>query len=351
MSRKQCPLPPGVHRIKSRGRYYYYYQPGRGTKSAGPRTRLRGTPETADFWQHLTELGLTVEDPTSHPPGSFADLIEKYLQSPDFHELSPSTRKEYRRHIDLIGKMWGPLRVRDLRPRHVLELRDSLSGKKATANHLLRVLSRLISWGIPREFCETNPCRHVPKYRTGPGYEPWSWEDIDHFRRHARPDMWHAAALALYTGQRQSDCLKMKWSDIRQGVLSVRQSKTGKQVWLPIHTRLAEILDKMPRRSIYILTNSHGQPWQTGFQASWRKHLARPEMRVLKEKGLVFHGLRKSAVVFLLEAGCTDAEVSAITGQTRQMVEHYAAKIRQQNLAVEAILKWEERGTKESRKT
>jgi len=28
--------------------------------------------------------------------------------------------------------------------------------------------------------------------------------------------------------------------------------------------------------------------------------------------------------VTLLEAGCTDAEVSAITGQTRQMVEHYA---------------------------
>jgi hypothetical protein len=43
-------------------------------------------------------------------------------------------------------------------------------------------------------------------------------------------------------------------------------------------------------------------------------------------RGLVFHGLRKSAVVFLLETGCTDAEVSAITGQSRQMAEHYRRK-------------------------
>lgn len=38
------------------------------------------------------------------------------------------------------------------------------------------------------------------------------------------------------------------------------------------------------------------------------------------------HGLRKNAVNALLEAGCTIAEVSAITGQTHQVVEHYAAK-------------------------
>jgi transposase len=52
-------------------------------------------------------------------------------------------------------------------------------------------------------------------------------------------------------------------------------------------------------------------------------------------------GLRKSAVVFLLEAGCTDAEVAAITGQSREMVEHYARQVNQKRLAAAAILKWE----------
>jgi hypothetical protein len=56
---------------------------------------------------------------------------------------------------------------------------------------------------------------------------------------------------------------------------------------------------------------------------------------------LVFHGLRKSAVVFLLKAGCMDAEVSAITGQSRQMVEHYARQVNQEKLAAAALLEWE----------
>ena len=47
------------------------------------------------------------------------------------------------------------------------------------------------------------------------------------------------------------------------------------------------------------------------------------------------------AVVMLLEAGCTDAEVSAITGQSRDMVAHYSIMVNQRKLARAAILKWE----------
>lgn len=78
-----------------------------------------------------------------------------------------------------------------------------------------------------------------------------------------------------------------------------------------------------------------------GFKTSWASELNRLEMMRLREKKRVFHGLRKSAVVFLLEAGCTDAEVSAITGQSRQMVEHYARQVNQRKLAAAAVLKWE----------
>jgi hypothetical protein len=67
--------------------------------------------------------------------------------------------------------------------------------------------------------------------------------------------------------------------------------------------------------------------------------MKREPFRELRERELVFHGLRKPAVVFLLEAGCTDAEVSAITGQSRQMVEHHARQVNQKKLAAAAVLK------------
>ena len=43
----------------------------------------------------------------------------------------------------------------------------------------------------------------------------------------------------------------------------------------------------------------------------------------------------------LLEAGCTDAEVAAITGQSRDMIVHYSMMVNQRKLARSAILKWE----------
>src|SRR5271166_4458305 len=96
---------------------------------------------------------------------------------------------------------------------------------------------------------------------------------------------------------------------------------------------------------ILAFTSSLGCPWTSdGFRTSWGKELDREIMSPLRQAGLVFHGLRKSAVVFLLEAGCTDAEVSAITGQSRQMVEHYAKQVNQNKLAAAAVLKWERAG-------
>jgi integrase len=195
----------------------------------------------------------------------------------------------------------------------------------------------------------------VPKLKIGDGWAPWPWDAIEHFRRLARPDLWEAAALALYTGQRLSDVLVMGWSDIEGRLISVVQSKTGKGLWIPIHRELKQVLTAIEvreneksenvvalRLSGMILTNSRDRAWtRDGFKASWQEELNRPEMVALRERRLVFHGLRKSAVVFLLEAGCTDAETAAITGQSRDMVEHYAKQVNQKRLAAAAILQWE----------
>src|SRR5690606_3768917 len=116
-----------------------------------------------------------------------------------------------------------------------------------------------------------------------------------------------------------------------------------------IHQDLAEILDDVRHEqmasgisSTTVLTNTRGLPWtRDGFKASWQAEMNRPEFKVLRERRRVFHGLRKSAVVFLLEAGCTDAEAASVTGQSREMIEHYARQVNQRKLAAAAILRWE----------
>ena len=49
----------------------------------------------------------------------------------------------------------------------------------------------------------------------------------------------------------------------------------------------------------------------------------------------------KSAVCAMLEAGCTDAMVRQVTGQSQEMVEFYSRLVNQEKLAAAAILKWD----------
>jgi len=192
-----------------------------------------------------------------------------------------------------------------------------------------------------------NPCLGVLglKLKGGKPYEPWPWSMIELVREVAPARLWEAAALALYTGQRRGDVLSMRWSDIESDQIQVEQSKTGKRLWVPVHKDLRSILKELPRTGEFVLRNDHGAPWtESAFKSAWRRLMDDERLGYIKTRRLVFHGLRKSAVVMLLEAGCTDAEVAAITGQSRDMVEHYALAVNQRRLAAAAILKWEGAG-------
>jgi integrase len=333
-------LPPHVNAVTVKGREYFYAHPGRGTARAQKPVRLPNDPGSPDFW--LAYRRAMSEPEPRHSARSVAALIEAYAASPEWLELSKGTRTNWALFHRRIETAWGRLDVAGIRPKHVPALRDRYADRPAAANNLMRALSSLLAWSVPRGWRPDNPCREVRKLKGGEAYAPWPWDAIEHFRSVARTDLWHAAALALYTGQRQSDVLDMRWPSIEAGMIRLTQRKTGKELWIPIHRDLARILSAIPRRCLHILVNSRGQPWTPGgFGVAWRDEMLRPEMQQVREARLVFHGLRKSAVVMLLEAGATEAEVQAITGQSREMVTHYSRQVNQRRLAASAILKWE----------
>jgi integrase len=328
-----------VRRVVARGKPYVYFQRGRSTARAGKPIRLPDDVDSAEFWAaYAAAANLPLPQPR---PNAVGLLIDAYQQSPEWKDLADKTREEWTRYLDRVRQRWGHLEVRGIEPKHVLALRDTYASTPASANNLLRALSSMLSWSVPRGWRTDNPCDHVKKLKGGEGYAPWSRREIAHFGKHARSDLWHSAALALYTGQRQGDVVVMRRSSIRDGEIEVVQHKTGKRVWIPLHPDLKAILAEMPKRSVFLLTNSVGTPWtQDGFRASWQAEMDRRIFKPLRRRRRVFHGLRKSAVVFLLEAGCTDAQVAAITGQSRQMIEHYARQVNQRKLARAAVLKW-----------
>ena len=90
---------------------------------------------------------------------------------------------------------------------------------------------RVLGWSVPRGYRSDNPCAHVKMIKGGEAYDAWTWEQITYFHENVtKPELWWAAALALYTGQRQGDCLAMRWLAVKGDMVSVTQQKTGKSL-------------------------------------------------------------------------------------------------------------------------
>ncbi|MEM9356502.1 MAG: tyrosine-type recombinase/integrase [Pseudomonadota bacterium] len=343
MGKISIDLPPHVNGFKSKGKTYYYYMPGRGTRTRGKRQRIFGEPSDPEWWEQYQRLSGTPERRTN--PNSFDELITAWQGSQKWRELAESTRIEWRRHCRRISNRCGPLEVRGVEPKHVLALQEKFASTPADANNTLKCLSSMLSWSVPRGWRTDNPCREIEKLKIGEGYDPWPWDAVERAEKELLPHLWQAAALAVYTGQRQSDVLLMERTAINDGMIWVCQEKTGKELLIPIHHKLAEVLDTIHHDADTILANTRGESWSrgkdgkfSGFKSAWRK--AKPAF--LKDAGLVYHGLRKTAVVTLLEVGCTDAQVAAITGQSREMIVHYAKKVSQVKLARAAMALWNE---------
>ena len=118
--------------------------------------------------------------------------------------------------------------------------------------------------------------------------------------------------LALWTGQRQGDLLRLPWSATTARTSGCGSRKTGKPVVILVGAPLKAALDAAPKRSPIILTNSEGKPWTSdGFRASWRQG-----MRGRGRRGVTFHDLRGTAVTRLALVGATEAEIATITGHS-----------------------------------
>jgi len=223
-----------------------------------------------------------------------------------------------------------------------LDWRDELALKsKRQADYAWQVLKLVLNWAKDRGKITVNPCEGGGRVYHGTRVDfVWSVEDEAAFLEHAPAQLHLPLLLALWTGQRQGDLLRLPWSAYDGTHIRLRQSKTGARVVIPIAKPLKAALDAAPRRSPIILTNKAGRPWTSGgFRASWR--ISCDAAAII---GITFNDLRGTAVTRLALVGCTEAEIATFTGHSLRDVRsildaHYLH--RDVELARNAITKLE----------
>lgn len=267
--------------------------------------------------------------------GSMAQLVFRYRTTPEYRRLAPTTKATRDQYLAMIENKHGDKPFAALTKGKVKQLRNEMADTPGAANNFVAVLSVLFKCAIDLEMVAVNPCTGVERLRIGE-HQPWPARDIERVMNAADPMIRLAVAVHLYTGQRISDVCRMKWSDVEDGVIRVRQQKTGKEIWVPIHSRLKDELALVPRHLTWLVYNQQGRQMKPGrlrerLNVIWRRLGIRHR----------WHGLRKNAVNYMLEAGCSTAEVAGITGQSLQVVEHYAKGRDVKALARSAMKKWE----------
>lgn len=321
-----------VNVIRSKGRTYYYH------RITGARLNPRGD-ETAEQIALNALNQSTTTGRNDWSPDMLGDLIVRFQDSPEFKELAEKTRKDYRRYMDWLRLNFGDVLIEQIDRAFVLEIRDSFQDTPRTANYYVSVLSRLFSFAIDRGLANTNPASAIKKLRTGPGHQPWPDNLIQKALERAYPELGRAIRLALYTGQRESDCVTVSWSHYDGEGIEVVQQKTGARLWVAAHRDLRAMLDDMPRTSLVVLTTKTGRPWK----ADHLRHEITKLVRDCGFEGYSFHGLRKNATKRLAEAGCSEHEIMAITGHTTsQMVQEYSKSARQKQLSTAAVHRLEQ---------
>ena len=160
----------------------------------------------------------------------------------------------------------------------------------------------------------------------------WLPEHVDAFMAVAEPEMRLALVLALHTGQRQGDLLRLAWSSYDGTRITLRQGKArrgenlGRPVIVPCTRALKTTLDTLPRRSPLILTTKTGRAFQKRYFAEqWEKTCTAAGI-----SDLHFHDLRGTTVTMLFQAGCNLGEIVSITDHSlrraQEILDKYFAR-------------------------
>jgi integrase len=223
----------------------------------------------------------------------------------DRRDLSPSSKPNYERTIDLYLKAWAKLPIIDISRRMVLDMHKTISetNGKYTANNVMRhlrsvynftsathddlppnpvmILSQARAWNKERRRRSVIPAHGLPNW----------WKAVHQEGGHVRDFL----VMALMTGMRRSEIAKLRWEyiDLEGRILTVPQTKNGDPLQLPLSNFLYEMLltrrEEMPDEDWVFPGDG-----RTGHLVETKRFYG----RVQKASGIAFtlHDLRRTFV-------------------------------------------------------
>lgn len=165
-----------------------------------------------------------------------------------------------------------------------------------------------------------NPCQGVKGFKETGRSRYVTDEEFERVRSNAHPTVIDAMDIALLTGQRPADVLKIRRSDIRDGALWIAQNKGGARLGIEFTGELAALIERInqrPRKAIsaFLIQDETGQPLSRG---ALRSRFDRA--RTLAKADFQFRDIRAKAAT---DTGDLAHSQKLFAHKNRRMTEHY----------------------------
>jgi integrase len=321
----------------------YFRRPGH------KRIALPGAPGSEEFmtaYQAALGGNAIVRDEIGaqrSKPGTIAAAVAGYFTSEAFRSLAPSTQRARRNILEHFRAEHGEKRIATL-PTEAIE-RIVRKKKGEAARSWFKAFRGLLQFAVAEGFRRDDPTEpiKVKKIKTD-GYRPWDEDLIARYQaKHALGTRARLALeLLISTGQRRGDVVRMGRQHVRDGILSIRQEKTGTLVEIPVLPDLVAALDAMPKAAhLTFLTMDNGRAFKPNYFSKWFLDYCHAAGI---PNGYTAHGLRKAAATRHAHSGATAHELMAWFGwSTLAEAERYTKTADRKRLAQGMVAKLETR--------
>ncbi|MDX3926790.1 MAG: tyrosine-type recombinase/integrase [Shinella sp.] len=309
-------LPLYVVKQKNRaGSWVYYFRIGKGK-----RTRLPAPNEPAFKQEYEAALrGEPTAAKQREAPNTISWLIARFMESGDWRDFSEATRKQRSNifwHVkekpDGKGGKIGDKPFSLITSKAIQNGMDDRRQTPAAANNYLKSMSALCKWAVKDGHMKANPAEGIGKTKLeGDGFPAWQIEDVRAFcitwKIGTRQRL--ALELAMHTGLRRSDLVRIGRQHLRGNTLSISTQKTGARITVELPQRVIDIIEATKTGDLHFLVTEYGKPFSVAGFGNWFGECAR---KAGIEKNT--HGLRKLAATMAANGGATAHELMSQFG-------------------------------------
>jgi integrase len=268
------------------------------------------------------------------PNSTLIQVYRYYTTTNHFKSLAYISQKNYDstfasiQEAPIKGGKLGNVKIKDLTSRICDQAYqhwcNTVSVSKA--NQCSRVLSLVLNFCISIEMIQSNPMASVIKKTHKTNSKVWTHQQVLDFLSYAFSNYKYRSIglivlLCYEFAQRPNDIRLLKWSsiDFKEKKLSIKQTKRGATVELPISDNIIEMLRQQENDwgwQDYVIPFE--KPSDGGYRPMSRVQIPLYANKVKEAlnmpEDLLVGNLRKSGIVEMIDAGVDHLQIMSVTG-------------------------------------